>query len=79
MLTCAIRRSGASGLDLFLATGPDLNLSELGRRQVGQRRVCPGSGSAGADPSGADGLGAGAAVTGQRLRIPLGSKTRGLA
>jgi hypothetical protein len=42
MLTCAIRRSDARGLDLFLATGPDLNLSELGRRQVGQRRVCPG-------------------------------------
>jgi hypothetical protein len=42
MLTCAIRRSGARGLDLFLATGPDLDLSELGGRQVGQRRVRPG-------------------------------------
>jgi hypothetical protein len=42
MPTCAIRRSGARGLDLFLATGPDLDLSELRRRQVGQRRVRPG-------------------------------------
>jgi hypothetical protein len=41
MLTCAIRGSGARGLDLFLATGPDLNFSELRRRQVGQRCVCP--------------------------------------
>jgi hypothetical protein len=30
------------GLNLVLATGPDLDLSELGRRLVGQRRVCPG-------------------------------------
>jgi hypothetical protein len=42
MPTCAIRRSGTMGLDLVLATGPDLDLSELGRRLVGQRRVCPG-------------------------------------
>jgi hypothetical protein len=41
MLTCTIRRSGARGLDLLLATGPDLDLLELGRWQVGQRRVCP--------------------------------------
>jgi hypothetical protein len=42
MLTCAIRRSGVGGLDLFLATGLDLDLSEFGRRQVGQRHVYPG-------------------------------------
>jgi hypothetical protein len=41
MLTCTIRRSGSKGLDLILATGPDLHLSELGRRQVGQHRVYP--------------------------------------
>jgi hypothetical protein len=33
-LTCAICWSGARGLDLFLATGPSLDLLELGRRQV---------------------------------------------
>jgi hypothetical protein len=67
MLTCAIRRSGARGLDLFLTTGPDLDLSELGRRQVGQCRVHLGAGSAGAGPSGADGSGVDAAVTGPVL------------
>jgi hypothetical protein len=40
MLTCAIRWSGARGLDLLLATGHGLDLLELGRRQVGQRCVC---------------------------------------
>jgi hypothetical protein len=42
MLTCAIRKSGARGLDLFLATGSDLDLSELGRWQVGHRRIYHG-------------------------------------
>jgi hypothetical protein len=70
MLTCAIRRSGARGLDLFLATGPDHDLSGPGRRQVGQRRVCPGACSVGVDPSGADGSGADAAVTGPALDDP---------
>jgi hypothetical protein len=42
MLTCAIRWSGARGLDLFLANGPGLDLLELGRRQVRQRGVGPG-------------------------------------
>jgi hypothetical protein len=41
-LTCAIRRSGIRGLDLFLATSSSFALLELGRRQVGQRRVCLG-------------------------------------
>jgi hypothetical protein len=34
-LTCAFCWSGARGLNLFLATGPGLDLLELGRRQVG--------------------------------------------
>jgi hypothetical protein len=35
MLTCAIRRSGIRGLDLFLATSSGFALLELGRQQVG--------------------------------------------
>jgi hypothetical protein len=41
-LTYAICWSGARGPDLFLATGPSLDLLELGRRKVGQRGVGPG-------------------------------------
>jgi hypothetical protein len=52
---------------LFLATGPDLDLSELGRRQVGQRHVCPRGWLRGVDPSEADGSGADAVVTGPAL------------
>jgi hypothetical protein len=39
MLTYAIRRSGIGCLNLFPATSSDLDLLELGRRQVRQRRV----------------------------------------
>jgi hypothetical protein len=67
MLTCAIRRSGIGGLNLFPATSSDFNVLELGRRQVGQCRARLGAGSASVDPSGAGGPGAGAAVTGPAL------------
>jgi hypothetical protein len=64
MLTCAIRRSGIRGLDLFLVTSSGFALLELERRQVGQRHVCLGAGSVGVDSPGADGSGAGVAVAG---------------
>jgi hypothetical protein len=38
-LTCAIRRSGIGGLDLFTTTSAGFELLGLGRWWVGQRRV----------------------------------------
>jgi hypothetical protein len=42
MLTCAIRRSGISGLDLFITTGAGFGLLGLRRWWVGQCRVLLG-------------------------------------
>jgi hypothetical protein len=41
-LTCAIRRSGVRGPDLFLTISPGFGLLWLGGWQVGQCRVCLG-------------------------------------
>jgi hypothetical protein len=57
MLTCAIRRSGIGGLDLFPATSSGFDLLELGRRQVGQRRVRLGGLLRGRRPFGGQRLG----------------------
>jgi hypothetical protein len=67
MLTCTIRRSGARGLDLLLATGPASTCRSSGGGRSGSVASAPEAGSAGTDPSGADGSGADAAVTGPAI------------
>jgi hypothetical protein len=62
MLTCAIRRSGNRGLDLFLATGSSFAFLELGGGKSGSIASISGAGSASVGPSGADSSGAGTAM-----------------
>jgi hypothetical protein len=70
-LTCAIRRSGIRGLDLFLTTSSGFSLLGLGGWQVGQHRVCLGPGSVGMGPSRADGSRAGVAAASFDLSLTV--------
>jgi hypothetical protein len=68
MLTCAIRRSGVRGLDLFLTTGPHFGLLWLGGGKSGSVASSLGAGSWGVGSSRAAGSGAGIAAAGFNLR-----------
>jgi hypothetical protein len=64
MITCAIRRSGIKGLDLFLAPAPALPCWSSGGGKSGSIASASGAGSVGVDPPGAAGSGARAVMAG---------------
>jgi hypothetical protein len=66
-LTCAIYRSGFSGLDLFFTTSSGFDLLGLGDGRSGSVVSASGASSLGMGSSGAGGLGAGVAVAGLGL------------
>jgi hypothetical protein len=68
-LTCAICRSGFSGLDLFLTTSPGFGLLGLGGGRSGSVVSASGAGSSGVGSSEASGSGAGVTTVGFGLHL----------